>query len=819
MPPMGGGYSPNVPGLRTMYRVLETQIVRRFKGMNVYSNITMIGPDTALACQNVICSNSGALSKLRYPVNVTAAHGGLITGPDRMYDFQQAIGTRQILATDAAGSVFYYDVNAAYAYHLIENAPLDSGLWDIVTANNIAFAANGQRMMKWTGTKWQNWGIQTPTTAPTGGLPLAIASISLTGNVVTVTLQSSATNLGIWAPKVGSLVLISGIPVPNDILNGTFPVTASTIADPCSFQYALTNPNIAAILNTGTVVVQVINATAAVDHVESISGVVNIYSTASFIPWSHVAVGQQFMLAGLAHTIFNGGPFIISAIDLVNNKISFLMASSPDLAKTADAGTFSQANADTTVFSWGVAYGNSVTGHIGSMSPISVASEFQFLANGFQIVNAPAPLVADGQIDTIYWYRTLEGGSIWYLATTTTYNPLLVNPFSIGTTILSTLSDAEINTAITAQQQFNNPPLVGANLSVFQGRVFISGLSTAPQDIIYSGYEYILTGRPEESFPPFNRLRLAIGADMIKGHGVIQAGVVAFSRSNQMYMFRGIVEDVTTTAPLLFSAYLEELPWKYGCYSHQSIASTPYGLVWFAADKTVQVYDGTSQPICISGAVAPYLRDIKAGTEGNVRGKYIKWLDRDWYVLSFNWSKSAINTNVNNTILVFDLNPAQEQNSGAFLFSIEADDLAVIEDPATGRRRLCISNNGLVKELPIQDDNINGIQSGTIPATANLLPAFWQGGYYGQDNPQTRKMARWGRLKTDNPNVGIIASLVDDESYDFRNPLIVAARIIYNKFSINRKTKRVSLTVTFPQADVSANVQEVQFNMIPTGDN
>lgn len=814
----GGGYSPNVPGLRTMFRVINTYFVRRFKGMNTYSNITEVGPDTAISCQNVICSSSGELQKLHYPVPVTPAVDGLLAGPDRFYDFQRADGLRQVLAFDAISKVFYYDTTGAFAYHLVDDKLTNAGLWDVVTANNIAFCANGKRMMKWTGGKWQVWGHIVPAAFPSVGLTLDIASISITANVATITLKSSATNGGLFIAKVGSTVRVSGFLAGNVFFNGYFAVVSSVVAEPASFTFALVHADVAAILNTGQVTLLALDATAAIDHVQAANGVGIIYSATGFLPNCLPKVGEQFTVTGLAVVVqFNdtGGSFkTVRSVDTVQGIVTFYY-SGPDIPKTADTGTFAQGNADATPFSWGYAYGNSVTGHIGSMSPGTPTNLYGFFANSSYILNAVAP--TDSQLDTIYWYRTLEGGSLYYLHSTTTYNAAGATALAQGLQLISHLSDSEMTTSVVAQIQFNNPPLVGSNLSVFQGRVFVSGIVGSPQDIIYSGYEYIFTGRPEESFPPFNRLRLAIGADAIKGHGVIQAGVVAFSKSNQMYMFRGIVEDITTTAPLLYSAYLEELPWKLGAYNHQSIASTPYGLVWFAADKTVQVYDGANQPICISGAVSSFLRDITSGQEGNVRGKYIKWLDRDWYCLSFAWA-NGVNNARNNTILVFDLNTEPALNTGAFLFSLEADDIGIIEDPITGRRRLCISNFGVIQEILIVGDAINGISKNSIPATNNQLSAWWQGGYFGQETPQTRKMARWARLKSDVTSVGLMAFMVNDEEYDFSNPLIKALRNNNNKYSINQKTKRISVMITFPNQDVSASVQELQVNLIPTGD-
>jgi hypothetical protein len=462
------------------------------------------------------------------------------------------------------------------------------------------------------------------------------------------------------------------------------------------------------------------------------------------------------------------------------------------------------------------AYRNSGTNDESNMSPPTVASGNLTAAALYLSTTTPP----DSQIDQLAWYGTLDGGSDFYFLGNTgiTHSILGFNATDWGILFEVNTPDpptpgSTINTAVKGAF-INNPPIQGKFVCKAQGRIFVFNLVGAPQDIIYSGNERIFVGRPESCFPPFNRLRLATGADAIAGGGVIQSGVVAFDRSNRMFMFRGIVEDVTTSAPLLFSAFLEELPWKLGAFSHYSIACTPYGLAWLSSDKSVHLYNGTDKPVCISVGLAPLLKQITSGTESQARGVYLNWLDKEWYVLSVAWGGSVYK----NRLFFFDLNPDPDANAGIWISDIQADDVGIIEDP-NGQRRLCISQNGIVYRVQIESVTVNGIT--TLPTSANPdahMVAFWRGGFYGNENPQTRKMFRYGRMIADAAGFGVKGYIVNDDDIQMPNPEVHDLEWDGSKFTINLKAKRMSTLIQFPSADADCAIAEMHVSYVPTSE-
>lgn len=656
--PQSGFYS--TPTFELFRRGLQPSVISQFHGLNTYSTFPTLGPDWAQDLLNVIVSGSGGLSKLRLPVNLSAAIPGVNVGPNSFWDFQQGNGTRQVVAQFGT-SLYYYTNDLANAF-LIESNGLNAGLYSFAAANNILFGVNFQRAQKWTGQNWQMWGIAAPLNAPTLQAPIA----------------------GTLSPTVGLL-----------------------------YTYA---------------------------------------------------------------------------------------------------------------------YMNSVTGHVGNISNTSPST-------GAGVNQAFKPLATaptDPQDDTLVWFRTLDGGTNQFRLCQVNLATGVVTAFTGGALVAVTLGTGNLgitdNTPDNALDQLTNgplintPPLIGKYTAVGQGRVFIFNLQGAPQDFIYSGLEQIFLGRPEESFPPSNRLRLSIGAEEIAGGGILQAGVVAFSNTGRMYMLRGTLEDITLAVPLNFSAYLEELPWTLGCLSHYTIQSTPYGLIWVAGDKTLQMFDGHTEPIDISPAVYPLLRTITPGTENQLQSAYFNWLERDWYVL-----KCAVNgSQTINRLLFFAFNkaPGSDQLQGVEVF---ISDIPTRFQSSIGwvglitssklQRMLCVSANGKIQQLPVSADTANGITTDfTItPPTNGVLNAYWRGGYFGQAGSST--LFRFGRLIADQDAASfqIGARYVDDDQFSFVTPDMQGPFALTSpRFALNRRAVRCAIEIDFPSADAPANVLELQMHFIPT---
>lgn len=642
---MGGFYS--TPGFKLYQRGLITNTVQQFHGINAYVPLNQLTGDWAQDCLNVIVGSSGLLGKMRLPVQVSAEK------VDSFWDFQQGTGVRQVLAHNGQ-AIFYLDPTNNFTRTNIDTNLLNTGQWSFVEANNIMFGANGQRMMKWTGSKWQLWGIDKPAAQ---------------------------------AQYVGS--------------------TGGTLSPATGFQYKY-------------------------------------------------------------------------------------------------------------------AYKNSVTGHVGNASDASITTgPGSNLA--FKVAAVASP---DPQVDTLVWFRTLDGGGDFYrLAEVTlangqvTFNSNTVTASSAGNLQIVDQTPDDALDLTTIAPLINNVPPQAKYCAVGQGRIFLAGLTGGPSTVVYSGYEQILLGRPEESFPQYNNLLLNIGADSIVGLGVLQIGVLMFSQANRIYFLRGQVEDITLAQPINFSETLEELPWTMGLLSHETVQSTPYGIVWLAGDKTVQFWNGASgEPVDISQNVYPLLREITPGTESQCISAYFNWIERDWYVLTCCTNGSQYP----NRIFFFALD-SKSSNIEIFVSDVFAQWIGTIED-ANHQRKLYVSSlTGGLSWLPVSATDIGGIVQNQFrtPATNGAMKAYWRSGYFGTDQPQRSKMWRYVTLICDTSPISYKAQhrITNDVVYTLAQPQIIGpVQFPGARIGINMRANRYSCELDFPDNDTDMNVLELQVSRIDTSD-
>ena len=732
---MGGFYS--TPAFELFRRGLQTKTIQKFRGLNVFTPVSSLTPEWAQAALNVIVGQDGSLHKFRVPQVQSPFIPGAASGPTSFFDFQQATGTRQVLGT--VNTNIYKFTNNMTAVSLIDNNPLNAGIWSFAEAQNVLYGSNGQRVQKWDGTNWYAWGLPISTTTPTIVNTLAtIVSFSL-----------DAAGLGYVVGDVLNIVQAGSV-------NGQVTVTA---------------------IGAGGVITTI----------------------------SVLSLGSGYVAAaGLATTGGTGAGATITASNV--------------------AGQLSPQ----TGYEWSWSWKNSgATGspiNVSTAAPATAQTGSADVDKAFQLqvpYNPPDP-----QIDTVVWWRTVDGGgTLQRLAEVNinsgvvSFNAATIIPVLVGELYLGIIDDTpDANLDLATQAPLvNNPPIQGKYVAYGQGRVFILDLNGAPQDIIYSGYETILVGNPPECFPPNNRLRLSVGAETVSGGGVIQAGLVAFSQTGNIYMLRGQIEDIVTTSPVVFTQYLEELPWTLGCLSHFTVKSTPHGLVWLAGNKTLQLFDGYDPPQDISGPVYPILRSITPGTETQANAGYFNWLDRDWYVLTCATNGSLSN----NTLIFWSFNNALEEID-IFPTSIQCDFVGVVESP-TLQRQLVTAAQGRLSLVPVLSDQTGGLtQDFTInPATNAMLSAYWRSGYFGNDQPQRSEMFRYGRIATDQPPGAFKVTQVfcDDINFTMAQPLTIGPyKLKEPKFRINRRAKRCAIEINFPDQDVAASVIELQVSSIPSSD-
>ncbi|HET6220179.1 MAG TPA: hypothetical protein VFE27_24335 [Acidobacteriaceae bacterium] len=161
-----------------------------------------------------------------------------------------------------------------------------------------------------------------------------------------------------------------------------------------------------------------------------------------------------------------------------------------------NAGPYTPANTDAWI--WAYSGKNSITGHIGTASPLSLP--LTVAQSNQAIIQAPG-LPNDSQIDTIVLWRTLEGGS------TLLFEDEFPNP-AVGSDpgswiYTDTKPDDALNEFITAPiSDSNDPPPAGFTPQCYYlGRIwgFVRNV------LKYSGGPDTITGSGNEAFPPKNQ--------------------------------------------------------------------------------------------------------------------------------------------------------------------------------------------------------------------------------------------------------------------------------------------------------------------------
>lgn len=423
------------------------------------------------------------------------------------------------------------------------------------------------------------------------------------------------------------------------------------------------------------------------------------------------------------------------------------------------------------------------------------------LANKYQPVTLPAPTFADGRITKGRLYATLDGGNDYF------FHSEVTGSFPM------TINDSTPDTGLDQSERaplINDQPPKAKFMCQWGGRIFMFNLPEENSKFIaYTGYNRIFVGRPEETCPPGNRIKLDTGADDIAGGGVIPQGVVAFDKSNKMFMFRGQPEDITVDAPVEFTLFMQQLPYDIGCISHYTICSTVRGLVWLGVCLGIYVFDGSKPPEDLSEGAEPILRTINMAAAGNSRAVYWQYRGRDWYILAIpTGTETALNK-----ILIVDLDANEEKNFGIVPLDIGTFQSIGIVEMTDGTQKLVVGQDGILKEISITSSTKNGIEE-TVSSTSATLGGYWVSGLVGNDSPEVEKFFRWGRVTADQNGIRIKRRLYKDS---ITQPEVMEFEDTPpgGKISTNRKGRRLSYELRFRDEDVSQNILELLDVSIP----
>lgn len=447
-------------------------------------------------------------------------------------------------------------------------------------------------------------------------------------------------------------------------------------------------------------------------------------------------------------------------------------------------------------------FGFSKTGHWSTASLISLAPVIGPLTSQSPVLISPIP--TDPQVDQFALFRNLDDGGDWYLVDT--YPLPTAGPFPMQVAMLDTTTDDVLSTSAQTPPYDNGVSPNGKYLCAHLDRILMAGIEGDEASVAYTGYDSINFGRPQESWCQFNRIAVGQGQSTPNSIGSTRYGAVLFCTNKSMFMVRGTLNDITTSAVTPLSFTVTELPFKVGNYSHYATQSTPGGVIFLSDSLELNVFDGYYPPSPIAPQLNSTFQRITPGLADAVTSEYLSMGDREWYIISIPVDGSI----TPNLTIILDITQDPDHNAGSWLFEQSIDAIINVLNPDGTRDLMCAQNQlntsdasptaGYLTRLPYQYAN----------SDVNLMAnATYRMGYFGikdedgVDEWSYFKLFRYLRLATSLPGVTVIAYLVDGQEYTFDNPYVQRFDFDSNYGSLNVKARAVSLELQFP-SDVAS---------------
>lgn len=199
----------------------------------------------------------------------------------------------------------------------------------------------------------------------------------------------------------------------------------------------------------------------------------------------------------------------------------------------------------TSGYTWVYTYKNSSSGGVSTASPISLNSGAQ--------TNTTFTLAGDGstdtEVDTVQLYRTLDGGSVYYLDAEF--------PNVTNWTYTDSTPDALLNTEIIAPvDHANDPPPAGASNIIFHvGRLWLA----VDNKVYFAGGPDTTNGDGNDAWPPAN---VFVFPGKVTAFASTSSGLLVFTVSDA-YIIRGLDSS---------SFYSQKYLANFGTFSQNAVA-------------------------------------------------------------------------------------------------------------------------------------------------------------------------------------------------------------------------------------------------------
>lgn len=292
------------------------------------------------------------------------------------------------------------------------------------------------------------------------------------------------------------------------------------------------------------------------------------------------------------------------------------------------------------------AYRNAATTHVGLCSAASVMSGATGSGNNTLRVAVVAATTTG--IDGIVLFLSKDGESNRFLNVDVNGNMIVYANSTANIDITSTYY-VDINTPETA---YNDTPLLGGTqIEAWKDRLWITGfgVGTYGSYLIYSGYEAVYAGVPQEAYPPYNVVTIPTGNEIAETMIATPVGLLVFSDRNA-YLLTGDPADnvVAPENSLAVTAHLDSLNWNLGTRSPNTVVSTPYGIMWFDDAQRIQLWPFQGLPKEVGLPLRPALAAIRSSSSVLAMCEAVWYHDNNvqYYIMTAPLTSTTVNTHL-----------------------------------------------------------------------------------------------------------------------------------------------------------------------------
>lgn len=345
----------------------------------------------------------------------------------------------------------------------------------------------------------------------------------------------------------------------------------------------------------------------------------------------------------------------------------------------------------------------------------------------------------DAQVTKIWVFATYDGAyqtqSAFYFA---------AEIAATATSWADTLPNTALDDTRQAPFSLNNPPPACAILVEFQSRIW----ALTNEYIQYSGFEEILLGIPEESWPPLNYIAVPSGARQPTAGLAFDGGTNLLISTIEFFMSVTGYDATTITS--------QDRVLSPGCVGKKALCNTPTHMMWIGRDKRLWAWNGISSsisdipvqamefsyPVSIEQPGTLSMNDLTDDQLANAELKYFSY-GQEHYIILFANTKTD-GSSYYNWWACWQVNMQKGQISSV----IPTDKFPAHQITATANVL-----DGSTYSLFVGDVNGNIYQwpSGFTDAGTNIAASFSTGWLTGESGPDMVKNFKWVDLIVDDP--------------------------------------------------------------------